>query len=368
MVIAPRGLTLPIGGQGQLNATANDAAGAAMTGVTIGWTTQSPSIASVSTTGVVSGNAAGQTTAIASAQGKADTVNILVVNNFTLEVTPPAATADIGKTAQFAVVARDGSGNVIATPPVAWTSGSPAIGTVSNTGLTTGISVGTTAITATAGRVASLPALFSVRDTASAAAACDGIAGATEFKAIIDYGFKAVKVADGAGFVVDADDNGHLVATMTRFSGGPLVAAWTGVNTGNASITQSSSSTAGVASLTGGGAMIPLPGAGLPKVSFFVNLQTCTFRLVSGATLNVKHTSESGSVLFLDEIVSYVQFAGPLGAWRFGVLDFGSGLAVHPVAWAGLHLDTSALSPLGYAAGWEGLGQGTGGFSVTFVR
>ena len=73
----------------------------------------------------------------------------------TLVVAPGSATVFVGATTQYTVVATNSSGQVVTAPAVVWTSADPAVGTISTTGLATGVSPGQTIIVATA--VVSVP-------------------------------------------------------------------------------------------------------------------------------------------------------------------------------------------------------------------
>src|SRR5687768_8683064 len=86
-VSAPAG-DLLVGQTTQLSATARDEKGNALSNRAIDWTTSNASIATVSTTGLVTGVAAGQATITATSEGKTGsrTVNILP---------PPVATVSV---------------------------------------------------------------------------------------------------------------------------------------------------------------------------------------------------------------------------------------------------------------------------------
>src|SRR5208283_1152953 len=68
-----------------------------------------------------------------------------------LTVTPATATIDAGATQQFAATAYYSDGTVQdQTSVVGWSSSSPTVATVTPTGLATGVTIGTTTITASA--------------------------------------------------------------------------------------------------------------------------------------------------------------------------------------------------------------------------
>ncbi len=368
VAIAPRGLTLPVGGQGQLTAVTQDASGAPVTGATITWASRNAVVATVGANGTVSGNAAGLTGAVATSGGKTDSVDVLVISGLTLAVSPATASVAVGGTVPFTVVARDGAGNVVAAPSVVWTSSNPTAATVANTGIATGVSPGTTDIVAAAGGVRSPPAVLIV--TPPPAAACDGITGVATFNGDIDYGYKVSATSDG-GFDITADDLGHLTASMIQLSAGPFAALWSGNVAGNASITQQKSSGPDVSTLSGGGAIVGLPGGlGRIQMSLIVNLQACTFLLKAGAVISTVLTEANGTKRNDDQIVATIQFSGPLGAWRqLGLSGPNGSIAAQSTGWGALHPDVNTLMPLGFATSLftstdASVGEASGGYLV----
>jgi Bacterial Ig-like domain (group 2) len=68
-------------------------------------------------------------------------------------VTPATASIGVGKTQQFAAVAKDSSGNVIVGTTFTWSSDTTSTATVNSSGLATAVALGTAHITATASGV-----------------------------------------------------------------------------------------------------------------------------------------------------------------------------------------------------------------------
>src|SRR3989449_908797 len=64
-------------------------------------------------------------------------------------VAPPTPTVGVGGTVQLTATTKDASGNVLAGRVVTWESSNTAVGTVSPTGLVTGVAQGQATITAT---------------------------------------------------------------------------------------------------------------------------------------------------------------------------------------------------------------------------
>ena len=114
------------------------------------WSSSNTAIATVSSTGLVTGVTAGTTTITVTTadQGKTAT-SVITITNPTVtgvSVTPPTANIITGTTTQLtATVAPTTATN----KNVTWSSSNTAIATVSSTGLVTGVTAGTTTITVT---------------------------------------------------------------------------------------------------------------------------------------------------------------------------------------------------------------------------
>ena len=79
VVVAPLTSTVIVGGTLPLQATVRDASGQAVTGPTVVWSVQDTSIATVSSTGVVTARAVGSTQVAASANGKSGIASVNVI-------------------------------------------------------------------------------------------------------------------------------------------------------------------------------------------------------------------------------------------------------------------------------------------------
>lgn len=79
--VSPTPTTVYVGGSRQLTATAKDQYGAAMSGYSFTWSSSNPSAASVSSSGLVSGVAAGSATITASTGGKSGSASVTVSNS-----------------------------------------------------------------------------------------------------------------------------------------------------------------------------------------------------------------------------------------------------------------------------------------------
>jgi uncharacterized protein YjdB len=132
-------------------AVARDAGGSIISGRTVTWVSSNPSFASVSTAGLVTALAAGTATVTATVGGKTGSVviNSIVPPVATVALASPVQTISPSDTARVAIVLSDAASNVLTGRVIAWTSSAPLVATVSQTGLVTGATVGTTTITAT---------------------------------------------------------------------------------------------------------------------------------------------------------------------------------------------------------------------------
>lgn len=68
-----------------------------------------------------------------------------------LEVSPVRGVLRIGEVLQLTVTQRDDAGEIVAGPPVIWSSSQPTVAAVNSQGLVSGLSTGTSNITASSG-------------------------------------------------------------------------------------------------------------------------------------------------------------------------------------------------------------------------
>ncbi|NDP40041.1 MAG: DUF3494 domain-containing protein [Rhodoferax sp.] len=219
---------------------------------TVAWTSASPLVATVlPTTGVATGVSAGSALITATAGGKTGsaTLTVTAATVASIAVTPAPATVPVGLTQPFVANGTYSDGSIVdISKSVSWTSASPMVATVlSNTGVATGVSVGTALITATsAGKSGSATLTVTPATLASIAV--------TPAQASIDYGFTQPFVAQGTysdGSIID------ITKTVAWTSGNTPVATVmsntgvaTGVSAGSAVITATSGSLSGLATLT----------------------------------------------------------------------------------------------------------------------
>ena len=148
-----------VGQTTQLIATPRDANGNSLANRTVTWSTSSTTIATVSNSGVVAGVAPGTATITASVEGKTGTQIVSVVPPPVATVTVTAAQTIVqtGTTTLVTAVTRDANGNTLTGRQVTWSTNDPAVASVSNAGLVTGLTAGSVTITGTSeGRTGSV--------------------------------------------------------------------------------------------------------------------------------------------------------------------------------------------------------------------
>ncbi len=158
VILSPPTANLFTGRTVQLTATLTDASGRALSlsGRSITWTSSAPSIATVGTSGVVTGIAAGNATVSALVDGVTGTSSVVVTNApvSSVQVAPGTSQLTVGGSVQLTATALDASGGVLTGRPVTWSSSDAAVATVSSTGLVSALAPGTVQLTATIGGVA----------------------------------------------------------------------------------------------------------------------------------------------------------------------------------------------------------------------
>ncbi len=152
--VSPATATLNPGRTAQLAATLKDASGNTLSGIPVTWSTSNSTAASVSSSGLVTGNAIGSATITASAGGHSGTAVMTVAAPVvaSVSVTPGSATLAPAQTVQLTATPRDAGGNVLSAS-VSWTTSAAGVASVSSSGLVTGNTVGSATITATAGGI-----------------------------------------------------------------------------------------------------------------------------------------------------------------------------------------------------------------------
>ena len=137
----------------QLTAEVRDQDDMVMSGVTVTWSSDDTSVASVDASGLVTAVANGQARITASRGSASGSAAVTVMQSVaSVQVLPAAVELDaLEATVQLTGEAMDANGHAIATTEFSWESSDVAIATVDASGLVTGVGEGTVTITASAG-------------------------------------------------------------------------------------------------------------------------------------------------------------------------------------------------------------------------
>src|SRR3989475_2036491 len=151
VAVTPASATIQVGQTQQLAATLKDASGNTLSGRAVSWSSSTPSVASVSGSGVVTGLAAGSAliTATGEGQGGTSAIPVTMVPVASVAVTPASAGIQVGQTVQLTATPKDGSGSPLSGRAVTWASSNASVATVSGSGLVTAVTAGSAIITAT---------------------------------------------------------------------------------------------------------------------------------------------------------------------------------------------------------------------------
>lgn len=157
VTLTPASGTLIVGGTQLLDAQVTDAEGNLLTGRPITFSSDNPTIASVTPAGLVTALAPGTARITATSEGKTGVATFVVipVPVASVTVTPSTVALLPGATQQLSAVARSASGAVLTGRQVVWTSGAPSIVSVSSSGLVTAQGPGVALVLATVDGVTS---------------------------------------------------------------------------------------------------------------------------------------------------------------------------------------------------------------------
>lgn len=135
--------------------TLRDATNTVLLGRVVTWTSSDPSVADVTSLGLVTARRAGSAVITAASEGRSATlaVTVILAPVATITVSPSSATVPRNQAQQLTATVRDSSGNALPGRTVVWTSSASAVAIVSATGLVSAVSPGAATITATSGGV-----------------------------------------------------------------------------------------------------------------------------------------------------------------------------------------------------------------------
>jgi alpha-tubulin suppressor-like RCC1 family protein/uncharacterized protein YjdB len=154
VTLQPATASVAPGGSVQLSAVTKDVSGNVLPGRAVAWQSSVPSVATVSSNGLVIGVAMGNATVTATSEGVDGTAQAAVSPSSavaSITISPARPVALVGIPLQLTATVRDAAGNQLAGHPLGWTSSEPGRADVSQTGVVTAGATGApVAITAVA--------------------------------------------------------------------------------------------------------------------------------------------------------------------------------------------------------------------------
>ncbi len=252
--VSPASASLQTGQTVQLTATPKDASGNPLSGRVVNWSTSSAAVATVSSSGLVTGGSAGSATITATSEGQSATsaIGVTSVPVASVSVSPASASVSTGQTTQLTATPRDASGNPLSGRPVSWTTSNGAVATVSSSGLVTGAAAGSATITAT-----------SEGKTGTSAITVTSVPVASVTVSPASASVLTGQTVQLTAAPKDASGNPLSGRTVTWSSGNASVATVsstglvTGVTAGSATITATSEGQSGTSAVT---VVLPNPG------------------------------------------------------------------------------------------------------------
>ena len=153
VVVSPAAAELTaLGATVQLAAEVRDQHAQVMAGVTVTWSTEDMSVATVDASGLVTAVAPGSATITATTGRVSGSTEVTVTQTVvSIRISPPADTISVGDTLQLSAEGFDGNGVAVEDAEFAWESSDTSVATVDASGLVTGVAVGVATITASAG-------------------------------------------------------------------------------------------------------------------------------------------------------------------------------------------------------------------------
>ncbi len=150
--VTPNEATRQVGEAVQLSVAVKDASGNLLSGQSVLWSSSATTVASVSSSGLVTTHALGSAfiTAAVGDKSGVSTITVSPPPIASIAVAPTNDTVFIRETVTLTATLRDANNTVITGRTVTWVSTSPNIATVSGAGLVTGVVDGTATITASA--------------------------------------------------------------------------------------------------------------------------------------------------------------------------------------------------------------------------
>jgi uncharacterized protein YjdB len=149
--VSPASLALAPLQSKPLAVTVTDANGKPINNPQVAWSSSNNLVATVSSSGVVTGLVIGTATITATSGGKSGTAQVTVslVPVGSVSVSPGTRALTVGQTGAFSATVTDANGTVVTDRQVDWTSSNTSVATVNSSGVVTALAPGSATITAT---------------------------------------------------------------------------------------------------------------------------------------------------------------------------------------------------------------------------
>ncbi len=272
LVMVTTSPSVAIGQQSQLDADVLDQNGGQITGQTINWASSNPSVATVSSTGMLKGIAAGTAviTATSGSLSATTTATVAIVPTASVRISPASLTLNAGSTGNLTAQALDAGQIVLTGRVVSWTTQNASIATVSNAGVVTAVNAGSTVLTATIeGKSATATVTVNPAPLVPVASVTVQLANASLTQGQGTQATATLKDATGNTLTGRSVTWSSLDATVATVNSSGLVTA---VGGGTVAIVAQSGSLTGSASLT----VSALPAAPVAKIDIAVSTQDLT--------------------------------------------------------------------------------------------
>ena len=318
IAITPLTPSIAIGGTQQfaVSGSFSDGATRDVTAVSV-FASASPATASMAAGGLALGKIAG-TAQITATTGTLTASTVLTVTPavlLSIAVTPQNPTVLIAATRQLAVIATySDSSTADVTSGSTFVSATPASSSVASGGLVTGVSAGTSVMTAsfsgkTAGTTVTVPAATLVSIAVTPATASIAVGGVQQFVATATY-----------------SDNSNAIITNSAIWTSGTVANATVLNTGIATgIAAGTSSITATAAGQSGSALLTVTSVAIPPVINPINLgRAAPFGVLAGTSIT---NNSGGTTLITGDVGSPSQTVDPTQAAGFNNYKSGAILA-----------------------------------------
>lgn len=145
VIVSPSIATIEVGGTTQLEVTIKDASGNPLKDLTISWSSDNATTATVSASGIVKGESEGGPVKItATCEGKSSTAQITVIpaHIASLTISTSSMTIEVGESKQIVTTLKDSYNNLLTGRTITWSSSNEEVAMVSSSGVVIGKSVG----------------------------------------------------------------------------------------------------------------------------------------------------------------------------------------------------------------------------------